>query len=375
MKRPVLISTVLAVLLQAPALAHEAGISQLRFEIEGQQLHGEWEIHYDDALTLLGVPAQLDDDAAWQTLLAHEDSLRRAVTERVAVSDLGLACPLEVSSEPLRRNVEQGTAILLLRATCSAEPTELELSYEILFDVDARHRGYFSVKDSRMTHLGVFKEQERSVRFGVHRFRWWGTIAEFTWEGIWHIWTGLDHVLFLLALLLPASLLRTGDSWEARPGFWPTTRQVLKVVTAFTLAHSLTLVLAYLRVIVLPSRIVESAIALSVFLAAWNNLRPFLPGRTWVLAAAFGLVHGMGFAGALLGLALPYQARGLALATFNVGVEIGQVAIVAVVLPLFFLASRRSFYPRWIMGVGSLLIAWIAVLWTLERALGMQFMP
>src|SRR5262249_18746841 len=158
-----------------------------------------------------------------------------------------------------------------------------------------------------------------------------------------HIWSGLDHILFLLALLLPAALVREGTAWSPRPGLWTTAREVLKVVTAFTVAHSITLCLSFFGLVTLPSRWLEATIALSVFAAAWNNLRPFLPGRAWVMALGFGLVHGLGFAGALRNLALPMRARGLALASFNVGVEVGQLAIVAAVLPLLYAASRR----RW----------------------------
>ena len=108
------------------------------------------------------------------------------------------------------------------------------------------------------------------------------------------------------------------------------------------------------------------------FQRVWNNLRPFLPGRVWAIALAFGLVHGLGFAGALRNLALPIHARGLALAAFNIGVELGQLAIVAVLLPLLHAAGRRPFYPRAVMALGSFAIAWVAALWVLERAFDLR---
>src|SRR5262249_29876851 len=151
---------------------------------------------------------------------------------------------------------------------------------------------------------------------------------------------GFDHVLFLLALLLPASLVRARDEWLPRAGLRTTGSEVLKVVTAFTVAHSLTLALSFFGVVRLPAAWVEVAIAASVFAAAWNNVRPFLPGRAWALAVGFGLIHGFGFAGVLQNLSMPRQARGIALAAFNAGVEVGQLLIVAVALPLLYLASR-----------------------------------
>ena len=146
-------------------------------------------------------------------------------------------------------------------------------------------------------------------------------------------------------------------------------------MTAFTLAHSVTLSLSFFRVVTPPAALVETAIALSVFAAAWNNLRPFLPGRAWWIALLFGLVHGLGFAGALNNLSLPRHARLLALGAFNVGVELGQLAIVAAVLPLLYAASRRRAYPRLVMGAGSLGIAWLAVVWALERGAGLTLLP
>jgi hypothetical protein len=154
-------------------------------------------------------------------------------------------------------------------------------------------------------------------------------------------------------------------------GLRSSTGEVVKVVSAFTVAHSLTLCTSFLGVVRPPSQWVEVGIALSVFAAAWNNLRPFLPGRAWAMAFGFGLVHGMGFAGALTNLSLPRHARLLALGMFNVGVELGQLALVLVAMPLLYAASRRNWYPRVVMGMGSLGIAWLALVWVLERAFGL----
>jgi hypothetical protein len=168
--------------------------------------------------------------------------------------------------------------------------------------------------------------------------------------------------------------VRTGAEWTPRGSLGATAREVLRVVTAFTAAHSETLCLSFIGILRLPSQWVEVAIALSVLAAAWNNLRPFLPGRAWVMALAFGLVHGLAFASALRNLALPIHARGIALAAFNAGVEVGQLVVVAAVLPLLYAASTRRWYPRLVMGAGSLVIAWLAVLWILERGLGLSLL-
>jgi hypothetical protein len=363
-------AAVLALLAAPRADAHDSALSQLRLRVEGAAIHGEWEIHLKDIRVGLGLDPEVKTDAGWQEVVARDSTLRAWLSRQLTITSDGAACPLTLEPAPIEWERDKDYVLVHLSAACPAEPRTLGLGYELLFDLDPRHRGFFSVEDARVTHLGVFKEHERSVAFDVRHFRAGAAFLEFVGEGIGHIWGGFDHLLFLVALLLPAALTRVGGGWTPRAGFWPTAREVVKVVTAFTLAHSLTLVLSFFGVVRLPSMWVESAIALSVFAAAWNNLRPFLPGRAWMMALGFGLIHGLGFAGALSGLALPRQARGLALGAFNLGVEAGQLAIVAVALPLLFAASRRGWYPRWVMGLGSLGIAWIAVVWFLERVSG-----
>jgi len=188
---------------------------------------------------------------------------------------------------------------------------------------------------------------------------------------VWHIWLGYDHILFLVSLLLPAVLVRREGRWQSVPDFSGAFWDVARVVTAFTLAHSITLTLAALGVVALPSRWVESAIALSVVLAALNNVFPIVERGRWIAAFAFGLLHGFGFAGALQDLGLPTGSLALSLAGFNIGVELGQLAIVAAFLPVAF-AFRSTFaYRRVVLAGGSAVIVAIAGVWLAERALDM----
>jgi hypothetical protein len=356
-----------------PAEAHGLGMSQLRLQVNGAHLDGQWEIQLRDARRALGLDPQVLGDAGWRDVEGHGEALRTYLTGKLGVSSGGQPCPVELDRAPPEWEPGQEQVLFRLASTCAAEPVRLELRCDLLFDVDPMHRAYFSVEDARVTHVGVFRDAQRSVTVDVHQFHAWSTFTEFVREGVGHIASGVDHMLFLLALLLPAPLLRTGSDWSLRAGLLPTLREVVKVVTAFTLAHSLTLCLSFFGLVAPKAQWVEVAIALSVGAAAWNNLRPFLPGKAWAIALAFGLVHGLGFAGALKNLSLPVHARGLALAAFNVGVELGQLAIVAVVLPLLYAASRRAWYPRIVLGVGSFLIVWVAALWTIQRTFGLAF--
>ena len=199
----------------------------------------------------------------------------------------------------------------------------------------------------------------------------------FVREGVHHILIGYDHILFLLSLLLPAvwirsavTDLRTGVTrtrWVPSNNLKLALTNVLKVVTAFTVAHSITLALSVLNVVNPPSRWVESIIAASVVLAALNNIWPVISDARWKLTFVFGLVHGFGFASALKDAGLAKGALVGPLVGFNVGVEIGQLCIVAVVLPIAWSLRETRTY-RGAFAAGSLAIAGVAGLWLVQRA-------
>jgi len=190
----------------------------------------------------------------------------------------------------------------------------------------------------------------------------WDLAATYTLLGVEHILYGLDHLLFVLALLL---LVRGG--WA-----------IVKTVTAFTVAHSITLAAATLGYISLPPRAVDAVIALSiVFLAAeicrvLSGERPLSARKPWIVAFAFGLLHGFGFASALAGAGLPADAIPLALLAFNIGVELGQIAFLAVALPS--LAALALLYESLrlpALRVGAYAIGGVAAAWMLERLIAL----
>lgn len=186
---------------------------------------------------------------------------------------------------------------------------------------------------------------------------------------------GVDHILFLLALLLPSVMWWENGRWRPAPVLRKVLLETAGIVTAFTLAHSLTLSLAVFQVVNLPSRLVESVIAFTVLLAALNNLFPLVTTQRWRLAFVLGLIHGFGFAGVLWELGLPTDALVLALACFNLGVEAGQLAIVALVLPLAFVLRRTWLYQRLALPLGSTAVALLALVWCLERGLNLNLLP
>jgi len=234
------------------------------------------------------------------------------------------------------------------------------------------HRGLLKLEAGASVRSAVLDPSAPAQPFELSEAGVWKTLVTYVGQGVWHIWIGIDHILFLVALLLPTVLWREGGRWVAARTLRAVGWDVLKVVTGFTLAHSITLTLATLGWVTLPSRPVESVIAASVALAAANNLWPVIGGRRWAVAFAFGLVHGFGFAGALAELGLPQGALAASLLGFNVGVEVGQLAIVAVFLPVAFALRGTRFYRQGVLVGGSVLIACVALLWFAERAFGVE---
>ena len=262
--------------------------------------------------------------------------------------------------------------VLRFRATCAANVTVLGVGYRLFADLDPQHKGLVKLEHEGVTSTAIFSPEAARQDLSLRVAGKLAQFADYVKHGVWHIWIGFDHILFLLSLLLPAVLApgATKQDQSLRAAFI----DVLKVVTAFTLAHSLTLTLASLQVLSLPSRWVESAIAASVVLAAVNNIVPLFRGRRPLAAFAFGLIHGFGFAGVLADLGLPQGALVLSLAGFNAGVELGQLAIVAAFLPLAYL-TRRTWFYRQLMSTGSVAIALIAAVWLFERAFDMKVLP
>ncbi|MFT7474001.1 MAG: hypothetical protein ACI81L_000917 [Verrucomicrobiales bacterium] len=185
--------------------------------------------------------------------------------------------------------------------------------------------------------------------------------------GMDHIFIGTDHILFVLVLLLPAVMVFSmADGWGPVPTFRDGLWRVLKIATMFTVAHSITLTLGGLEIVELPSKLVETVIALSIIATAFHNLRPIFANREHLIAFAFGIFHGFGFAGLLSELGVGRGQRLLTLLGFNVGVEIGQAFIIMLIFPALFLLRRTTMY-KWVLRIGSIVLAGIASIWALER--------
>jgi hydrogenase/urease accessory protein HupE len=252
---------------------------------------------------------------------------------------------------------------------------ELVVTFESFFDFDPQHMVTVSLYKDGETKVGLLTLDDPSLIVSLKKPGAWQQFLTFTWEGVWHIWIGIDHILFLVALLLPSVLRFEKRKWHPVSSFKDALYNVLKVVTAFTIAHSITLTFAALDIVTLPSRFVESVIALSVVLVAVNNIFPLISDRVWTVAFGFGLIHGFGFANVLANLQLPTGTLAIALFSFNVGVELGQMAIVTILFPSIYLIRQRNFYPPLILKAGSAIITLVASAWIIDRVFELDLMP
>ncbi len=351
----------------APAQAHKPSDSYLALTVTEDKVSGQWDIALRDLDFAIGLDADGNGEITWGEVRAKHAEIAAYALARLAVRSDGAPCTIEPGAQQIDDHTDGAYTVLPLTLRCAKTPAQLAIDYTLFADLDPQHRGLLNLQALGLTRTAVLGPQAPTQTFELKSVSRWRQFIDYAREGVWHIWIGFDHILFLLSLLLPAVLIWRGARWQAVETFREAFVGVFKIVTAFTVAHSITLSLATLGFVSLPSRWVESAIAASVVLAALNNVWPVFHGRRWTVAFAFGLIHGFGFASVLADLGLPREALALALVGFNLGVEGGQLAIVAVFLPLAFALRRGAFYRRAVMIGGSLLIAALAGIWLVER--------
>lgn len=275
------------------------------------------------------------------------------------------------------RAAETGEYLLLEYLIGGPLPKQVPITLTPFFEHDATHRNLVVVEhnwrtgtfDNEANVSLILSPQAPTQLLDLTSSSLWRGFLALVRLGVWHIWIGLDHILFLVALILPAVLQRDRGRWQPAPRFGGALVKILTIVTCFTIAHTITLSLAALGVVELPSRLVESVIAVSIAVAALHNLWPMARVNEAAIAFVFGLFHGFGFASVLGDLGLGTEHLVLSLLGFNLGVEIGQVAIISAIFPVLFLARRLRAYDL-VLRAGSVALIAIGLLWAAERTMG-----
>ena len=350
------------------AAAHTASTGFVALSVNDQQVSGSVELAVRDTELAIGLDGNGNGDVTWGELRGSQARLQRFLADRMTISSTGERCPISFGAVQVNMRVDGLYAHLPLEARCPVPVSALAIRYTVMSDVDSSHRSLMTLAANGVTQTAVLGEPDVPLQVVLAAPSRWRTAVQYMRQGVSHILGGADHLLFLLSLLLPAVLLRRRGTWQPVEKARPAWINTIKVVSAFTLAHSITLTLAALDIVHLPSRLTESVIAASIVIAALNNVFPVVTLHRARIALLFGLLHGFGFASVLTEMGLPSGARLVALLSFNVGIEAGQLAVVVLAMPLMFALRRLSFYRRGVLPWGSALIAGLACVWLVQRA-------
>jgi hydrogenase/urease accessory protein HupE len=317
------------------AFAHPVGLSSGEYRLDGRVLSGDIGMADRELASLLpDIDTDRDGSIDAAELSAGRDSVTRALVGGLTVEADGKACAGSLDRAWVLE--AEGGVVFQMHHTCPADPGRLTLAAPLLGVLAPGHRHMARIFISGKAQLTVMDRTheawtlDSTLASTADAASPTSSVARVAWSmlklGVEHILTGADHLVFLLGLMLVGGTLRA----------------LLGVVTAFTLAHSITLALASLSVVAPSPGLVEPAIALSIAYVGVENLFVRDASKRWRITFPFGLVHGFGFAGALRQIALPRGQVPLALISFNLGVETGQFAVLTVALPILMAATRRS---------------------------------
>jgi hypothetical protein len=376
---PVGISVIALLLfsLASAAGAHSTDQPYLYVFVTESGIDGRAELAIGDVEEVLGLDLSGDDATIEAALRDNADTLYRYLTDHLAISTVDQDRAIEFGAVDLFREGSTELAFAVIQFTAGNHttiPKMLDIRFDPFFDEIEGKDGLLLISGG--FELGEFttaKETlvnvnagERQPRVDLGADGRWGNFRSSISLGVNHIETGPDHILFILALLIPSVLVFT-DRWEPLAGFGAGLWRVLKIATFFTLAHSITFTLAGMGWLPTPpAKIVEATIAISIAAAALHTLRPVMPNREWILSFVFGLFHGMGFASLVSDLGVSRSSQLISLLGRNVGIEIGQVVVILLLFPGLYLLRRTPFYQPFVI-VASMALAAVASLWTVER--------
>lgn len=327
--------------------------------------NAQYELALRDLALLVDIDSNQDSQVSWAEIKSQKTLIEQLITAQVTLEAGAQSCKI-TNFAPLAINTRGGFNYLYTDFELGCAASISELNYQILAGVDANHRLILTQADSDLP-IQVLAVGQSPIGADADT-GWLFTATSFMKNGIHHLLIGEDHLLFLFVLMIPAVYLRN------QKNLVPVTKpraaliEVLWIATSFTVAHSITLSLAALQVVSISERFIESLIALTIVFAAVNNIVPLLRVRATYVAFAFGLVHGFGFANVLVDLPLATSERVLALLSFNVGIEMGQLLFILVVFPIALLLRYTRFYKFVIFYAGSMFSVLIALWWFAERA-------
>lgn len=363
------------------ANAHEMGWSYVFLDITDSGINGRMELPLDQLRNVVDIDADGDGELSDEEIESNWSLIEQHATSILHLGNGSTDYALTVTGrDRLVIEVADYAIVRFSAATPVPVPPTLSAEFTPFSETNAEHRGGLVIENNVLSGVTnnhseikfIFSPREPAGTVSLLRESVWVKGWRFVVEGVWHIWIGIDHVLFLITLLLTAVMVLKDKRWEPEPDYRKALFNLFAIVTLFTIAHSITLALALKGWVNLSSRLVESIIAFSVLVVAVNNIRPMFSHQIRWLVFLFGLFHGLGFASVLMDLLVSRESKVTALIGFNIGVEIGQLAIVAVIFPLLYVLREKRLYRNILLPGISGVIALVGLWWFVTRALGLE---
>lgn len=378
--REIVLSVLFMILLLAsalPVLGHNLGQSYVYLRIYENSISGRFEIILEDLnLALNKQPGE--PLITLENLAEHQQDIEQYLSEHTRFSVGGT--PLPISFTDFDTLKTQKATFVLLQFNLlegRVRPDILQVDYSVMFDVNPDHIGMVLIQhywrggifNNESQPSLVLSEDRQTQLLDISRYTMFTGFLGVIKLGIKHMLQGIDHLLFLSALILPAAMVRREREWEPAGDFGTALATIIAIVTLYTLGHSLTLSLAAMGIVDLPTRLVETFIALSIAMAALNVLFPLFKKKFALVVFSFGLLQGFGLAGELGYLGVLKEHTAASLVAFSLGVVFFHVAVIVTIFPALYFLRSYIFYPKIILKLGAAVLITMSLVWFVDRAI------
>ena len=360
--------------------AHAKGENYVWLNVEDDYIDGRFEVRQNDLKNKLEVDIETVGDSAIEGVLASQSVVQKYLLDHFSISDANGEMTLEFADAAL---VEDNEIFVQYPFRINTLPVQNEITIQNrifltpdMIAKDRLHRSLLVVEYNKVAdkEFGaenvalVFSPKKSELMVDLDNLPTVLVWQDFLWQGFLHILIGLDHIVFIVLILLTVVLRREDSQWTHESGFTAVLLNALKVITTFTVAHSVTLSLAALGYVTLNTTIIETIIAVSILVLAITNVFPIRGVHGLALIFIFGLFHGLGFASVMGDLQFRTVLIERILVLFNVGVELGQILIALLVLPVLFLLRKNMAYRKFVVWPVSIAAGCLAILWITERS-------
>jgi hypothetical protein len=353
------------------SLAHKPSDSYLEINV-GNAVEVRWDIALRDLEMLVGLDSNFDGQITWGEVKQKQQDIIDVAIPRLAISIDDVDVPLRAVGLEITDRSDGAYAVLKLRSDANRRFTLMKINYDFFFDVDLTHRGLIDYHGHYGAGSYVASATDRTLNVPAGGTHWFFLTLTYVSVGAWHTWMNYDYLLFLIALVLPSVWQFKEERLNYIPAeaFAPAIQNCFWIATSIVIAQGITLWLAVYGTVDLPSQWGRTMLAVVIVLSAMHNMYPVLRYWAFISAIAFGLAIGFIFGDYLIDLGLPSSMVPVSLLGFSIGVEVGQLAILAVLFPIAYLVRRTKAYDQYAFHGGSTIIVILGGIRVIERLSG-----